>query len=119
MLTSQNKGSYLLVEIIGPFSFAEISAGIKKVAELCDKENLNKVFVDLRQMTGSPSILERYEFGVEIAKTWRQRYQVAIVERADMITRMVENTAVNRGAHILTTTNASHAIKWLGVEENP
>ncbi|MCC6298689.1 MAG: hypothetical protein IT314_05295 [Anaerolineales bacterium] len=119
MLTSQNKGDYLHVEFSGPYSLEEITAAINKVAELCDQESLHKAFVDLRPMTGYPSILDRYELGIEIANVWRRRYKVAIVERADMITHMVENTAVNRGAHILTTTDTDQALQWLGLENKP
>ena len=115
MPTFENKGDYLLVEFSEPFSLEMMISAVHEVLRRCEEQNLKKVLADLRNMPGDPSILERYQIGVEIAKTWRRRVQAALVMQPGKLSHMTENTAVNRGAHLLSTSDAVRAMEWLGV----
>ncbi|MCI0555626.1 MAG: hypothetical protein L0287_32170, partial [Anaerolineae bacterium] len=102
-------------EMSEPYSLELFMSTIREIDEQCRKENLNKVLVDLRKMEGDPSILDRYQIGVEIANVWGPRYRVAGVAKAEMINKMIENTAVNRGARLLATSDIELAMEWLGI----
>jgi hypothetical protein len=117
MFTCQNKGDYLFAEASGPYSLEVLMSTIHQVAKHCRKENLNKAVIDLRNMEGDPSILDRYRLGIEIANVWKWSIKVAVIARAEVVNHMSENTAVNRGARMLTTSNESQAMEWLGVEK--
>lgn len=116
MFTCQNKGDYLLVEISGPYSLEMLMSAVHEVADQCRKESLNKVLIDLRNMDGDPSILDRYQIGVEIASIWGPRYKVAVIARTEIVNKMTENTAVNRGAKFMVTPDANRALEWLGIQ---
>jgi len=117
MFTCQNKGDFLLAEVNRPYSLEVFISTVHKVAEHCREENLNKALIDLRNMQGDPSILDRYRTGIEIANVWGPRIKVAVIGRADVIDHMGENTAVNRGAKIMVTSEEAQALEWLGVEK--
>ncbi|MBV6399977.1 MAG: hypothetical protein CNIPEHKO_00258 [Anaerolineales bacterium] len=116
MPTLQNKGEYLLVEINEPYSLEMINSAIHEVTAYCKEHNLNKVLVDMRNMPGAPSILERHLHGIEVAKVWGARIKAALILRPESLSHMTENTAVNRGANLLSTSDVAHARKWLGIE---
>ena len=116
MYTCQNKGEYLLEEASGNYSLNFLVSIIHDLADRCQKENLNKALLDLRNVEGNHSILDRYRFGVEIANAWGPKIKVVTVARPEAINKMGENTAVNRGANVWVTSDMDIALQWLGVE---
>ena len=116
MSTCQNMGDYLLVEVSEAYSLKSIIATIHEVSDHCQKDNLNKVLIDIRKMTGSPNIFDRYRIGIEIVKIWGPRIRTAIITKPEITNRMTENTAVNRGAKLMVTFDVEAAMNWLGIE---
>ncbi len=114
----QNKGTYLLVEISEPYSLKVFLTMIHDIAEHCQQEKISKVLIDGRAVAVNPSILERFQIGIEIAKTWRSNLRVASVARESVLNRMAENTAVNRGSRVFATTRMEEALKWLEAQAN-
>ena len=118
MSTCQNMGDYLFVEVSEPYSLNKLIATIHEVAEHCQKENLNKVLVDISKMDGSPPMFDRYRLGLEMVKAWGPRIKVAVIARPGMVNRMTENTAVNRGAKVMAASDVETALDWLEVENH-
>ena len=118
MPTCENKGDYLFVEVNEPYSLLLFLNTIHEVKEHCRKENLNKVLIDLRKVEGSPSIFDRYRIGIEIAKAWGSKIKVAVIAKPSMLNRMVENTAVNRGAKLMATFDEAVALAWLEIKKS-
>ncbi len=104
-----------MVEVNEPYSVEMITSAIHEITAYCKEHNLNKALVDLRNMPGTPSILDRHLHGIELAKAWGSRIQVAVIMRAEALSHMTENTAVNRGAKFITTADANQAMEWLEV----
>jgi len=115
MPTFQNKGNYLLVEFREPFSLEMMISAVHEALRQCEEQNLTKALADLRNMPGNPSMLDRHQIGIEIAKTWGPRIKAALILRPESLSHMTENTAVNRGANLLSTSDVAHALEWLGV----
>jgi hypothetical protein len=109
-------GDYLFVEVSEPYSLHLFLSTIHEVADHCQKDNLNKVLIDINKMTGSPNIFDRYRVGVEIAKTWGPRIRAAVITKPGITNRMTENTAVNRGAKLMVTSDRETALKWLELD---
>jgi len=116
MPTYQTRGDYLFVDVSEPYSLALFISGIREIADHCRKENLYKVLVDIRKMEGNPSIFDRYLAGIEIVRRWGSRIKAVVLARPDMINRVAENTAVNRGAKLRAVSDMESALKWLEVE---
>lgn len=115
----ENRGSYLFVETSEPYSLDLLLSMVQDVADRCQRENLRKVIVDLTQMEGNPSILDRYTIGVEVARICGARIECVAIAKQNMINHMVENVAVNRGAKLKVVSTRDEAVKWLKLETSP
>jgi len=116
MPTYTNKENYLLVEVSGVYSLKFFIELIHEVTEHGKKENFNKMLVDIRNVDGNPSALDRYQIGLEISKRWGKNIQVASLAKESSINFLVENVAVNRGANFQVFTEVEPALEWLGVQ---
>jgi hypothetical protein len=117
MHTYTNMGNYLFMESDEPYSLPMFFVTIHEVAGRCQEQGLKKALIDISKMVGDPSIIDRYETGVEIAKYWGRNLKVAAVAREGIINYLAETVAVNRGAHFKVFWKRSEAMEWLGVED--
>ena len=115
MPTYDNRGEYLLVEIIEPYTLGLYLNVVREVAKRCDTDGLHKVLVDFSLVEGEPSITDRFVIGKEVAQLWRYKIQGAGVARGETINYVMENVAVNRGAHVKAFTTRQAALQWLGI----
>jgi hypothetical protein len=116
MSTCINKGDHLWVEVKGAYSLQLLLSAIHEIADRCRDENLNKVLIDLRNMDGNPKLFDRFQIGMEIVKAWGSRIKVAVIAKPGIVNRMMENTAVNRGVKLFSTTSSEDAAQWLEIE---
>ena len=111
-----DNGEYLLVDFTEPYSLSNVIAVIHEVAERCRQSGRDKVLVDLRKSEGNPKMLDRFKFGMEIAKVWGPRIKAAVVARRTIINWMGETVAVNRGGRVMVTHDETKALEWLVVK---
>jgi hypothetical protein len=110
---------YLELACTGLYSQAESH----RVGDLAFREaaraNRNAVLIDVRRIMGRvPGILERFDFGVRIAKHYREsdpRIRLAVLGTEPMIhpERFGELVARNRGADARAFTDETMALDWL------
>lgn len=117
MIEFINKGNYLLVELSGAYSLKFFIEAIHEIATYGKKENLTIVLVDARSIDGDPSILDRYNIGIEIAKHWTKYTKAAAVVKEEVYREITENVAVNRGANFRVFTKIESAMAWLEVSD--
>ena len=111
----QVKGKYLLVRIVEPYSLKLVLATIGEAAARCRQEQLDRLLADLREMVGVPTIMDRYEMGVEIARVFGSKIQCAAVADPGLINWLAESVAVNRGANFKVFSDMAEAMKWLEI----
>jgi hypothetical protein len=72
------------------------------------------VLIDIREIEGTLSIMERYSMGSLVADIL-QGLRVALVGKEPLIDRdrFGENVAINRGAEIRIFTDPDQAVAWL------
>ena len=117
--TVRAHAEYLEVACAGLYSRAETL----RVGELAFGEaaraKLDAILIDVRAVTGRvPSILDRFEMGVRIAKNYLEsdpRTRLAVLGHEPMIhpDRFGELVARNRGADARVFTDATQALDWL------
>ena len=115
MATFQNHDDHLFVEISGPYSLEYFLECVENVAVRCREASLSKVLVDLRGVTGHPSIMDRYRIGVALADSWGSGIQGAMIAPRSMVNRMTETVVFNRGGRIRVFFDRPEAVAWLGV----
>jgi hypothetical protein len=99
----------------GRFDAREARAIIGEVARLCAQHRLGRVLVDFRAVVDPISIAERHALGNALASAAIPARIAIVVDEPHHRTKAFEDTAVNRGAAVLTTTSEEQARSFLGI----
>lgn len=117
--TNRIHPDYLEIACSGLYSRAESHrVGLEAYREAALAER-DTVLLDVRQVTGKvPSILDRFEMGVRVAKHYREsdpRVRLAVLGKEPMIhpDRFGELVARNRGADARVFTVEAEALAWV------
>ena len=123
--TSRLHPDYLEITCSGLYSRAESQrVGLEAYREAALAER-DTVLLDVRQVAGRiPSILDRFEMGVHIAKHYREsdpRIRLAVLGNEPMIhaDRFGELVARNRGADARVFTVEAEALEWIRARARP
>ena len=109
----------------GPFSLSEAKRTFLDVLHVIEELRLSKVLFDGRQITGSPSIIERFYYGEfvadEVTKLVQRGWggpppQFAYVLGEPILDplRLGETVAVSRGMLVRAFESREEAVVWLG-----
>lgn len=110
---------YLELACSGLYSRAEALRVGETAFREAARANRTAVLIDVRSIAGRvPSILERFDFGVRIAKHYLEfdpRIRLAVLGHEPMIhpERFGELVARNRGADARVFTDEAMALDWL------
>lgn len=99
----------------GQFDTGEARETIAQVARLCAQHRLASVFVDFRGVGDIVSIADRHALGHALASARIPGRIAILVAEPQHRTNAFEDTAVNRGAAVLTTTSEEDAWSFLGI----
>lgn len=113
----EDRETYLFVKYAGPYQLNVLLRLMDEVAEACLEMGHNKVLVDLREMPGKISTMDRFQLGVHGSERFRKTAQVAVVYRGEEINRFAETVGLNRGIHARIFSDIEEAQVWLGVED--
>lgn len=113
---SKNPG-FLHVQGSKSMSPSGIEQFFLRIPETARDTDTKKVLVDARKAEGSFSTMERFDYGIMLAKHFTN-LQVAIVVHESLRDPKLfgETVAVNRGANVRVFTNLDGARSWLGIE---
>ena len=111
---------FLRVTVGGSFELADAKAHFIEILEAVGRHQSRKVLFDAHAVVGEPSAIERFEYGMFVAKETAAlpfRPQFAYVMNRPVLDqhRLGETTAVNRGMHVKAFDNVDDALRWLGV----
>ena len=110
-MTSTLEGDVLRVVATGPASLKLMKRLLDQVADEIKARGSKKVLVDLHELTGRLSNLERYQIG-EYA-VGRIRVKIAVIAPAGLVNHLGETVAVNRGVNVRVFTEEIPAVVWL------
>jgi proteasome assembly chaperone (PAC2) family protein len=99
---------YTCAGIFSPEDFIKLIQTVKSQTQ----NGKSKVLVNLILVNSDLGVLDRYSLGVIIAAELPSR-SIAVVAEKSMITKVAENTAVNRGADLFVTHDENEALTWL------
>jgi hypothetical protein len=114
-LETTNVGDYLLFEYSGKFSDENAVIAIVDIVEACTENQVFKVLLDCRLMTGEISDAEKFQFIQHSQKTRERLIKIAILGRDDQISpdRFYENIAQNLIINLKAFIDFNEAEKWL------
>jgi hypothetical protein len=109
----EDRGSYIFVKFNEPFQLDRLLKLMDEVAEACRETGCGKVLVDLREMPGRISAMDRFQMGVYGSKLFQKLAKVAVVYRKEEINRFAETVGMNRGLHARIFSDIEEARAWL------
>ena len=113
----QQRGTHLHVEAGGAYDGSSAREVIVRVREECARLGLDRVFVDARGLDATVTIADRFDLARALAEGCTAAVRFAILVRPEqMVTKALEDSAVNRGVPVRTTAAATEAYGFLGVE---
>lgn len=109
----------------GPFSMSEAKRTFLDVLHVIEELRLSKVLFDGRQISGNPTIIERFYYGEFVAdevgrlleRNWAgppPQFAYVLGEPILDPLRLGETVAVSRGMQVRAFENREEAIVWLG-----
>lgn len=105
----------LLMTVTGPYSLSDFKEVIALLQVECDRRSKNLALVDITrvEMEGTMPGLDRFIIGELLADLLAPRIKLAAVAQPQIVNRMAENVAVNRGMRMLVFFTREEAIHWL------
>src|SRR5262245_60231565 len=116
-LAFRKENDILICEVSGSYSLADFLRLADKVREQRKSLGLTRVLVDIRNVTGDISSLDRYRLGIYAAEKPDRAERLAVVMRREAINWMFENVATNRGLPTCESADPRYAQSWLRREE--
>lgn|GEM_PF-1734058 len=113
----EGRKGYLYVEYSEPYKFNDLIHMMHEVLVVCEKESYKKFLVNISNMTGKVTPMERFELAVKGASLFLYKGRYAVVYRKEEINRFAETVGVNRGLNARIFSDMDEAMKWLGVNE--
>jgi hypothetical protein len=115
-LQYEMKNDHLFVVARGAFDPQQAREGFAWMLEACAARAMSRIFVDGREITTPVSIADRFDIATQLASSAPAAMRMAIlVSTANMISKTLENTAINRGVQVRTTDSADEAWTYLGL----
>ncbi len=107
------RGRFLRVVLGGVWQLEDVFATIETIRRETEWNRLGAALVDFRGVLGPIPDLERFFAGERVAIVLGSRVRLAVLARPEMINKLGEDTAVNRGARILVTPDEAEALAFL------
>jgi hypothetical protein len=107
------RGRFLWVGLGGVWDLDRVFAVIDMIRWETEWNRLGSAFVDFRSVEGPIPDLDRFFAGERVALVLGGRVRLAVLARPEMINKLGEDTAVNRGARILVTPDEAQAIAFI------
>ncbi|MBU1101508.1 MAG: hypothetical protein KKA84_13995 [Bacteroidetes bacterium] len=109
------KGSCLCVKVFGKYSLERSKKLFTSIFDWIENENLSKVLIDIREMAGKISVVDRFNLA-NMLQEYRSRFiKIAFLVREDhqKPTKIFETVANNRGIYVITATDEEDIKEWI------
>ena len=105
---------YIKLIYAGPWQLDVMKAHLEQASAFAQEANTKNALFDYLGVTTPPNILDLHLIGKHAAQEYRLTFhRVAVTIRKEYISKMAEDTAVNRGLRALVTPDLNEAIEWL------
>lgn len=112
-MTTVVEEKFLRITTVGTFAFDDLFPFLDQVKTCGETSGRDKVLIDSRQLEGRMTEAERFQGGQRIAEIFGSRTKLALLMPSDMITKLGELAARNRGARLLVSASEAEAVNWL------
>jgi hypothetical protein len=112
----QAREGYLQVEAQGAYESATARGAIAQIRSECARLGVRSVFVDARGLDSTVTVADRFDLARALAEGCTAAVRFAILVKPEqLVTKTLEDSAVNRGVPVQTTASLEEAYGFLGV----
>lgn len=97
----------------GPGTYAHLVRAVATVVAETESRDIWQVLLDATAVTPPLGAFEKFEAGVELARSADRRMKMAVVAKVEAIDYIFENVARNRGVSVAVFRSEDAALKWL------
>ncbi|HEX4858703.1 MAG TPA: hypothetical protein VFV17_06760 [Usitatibacteraceae bacterium] len=110
--------THLLVRASGDYEPSRAFEVIENILKHCRAGGIDRVLIDGLDLCGSPSVGHRFALGERGAEALGGAFRIAVVTPPDihLPSKILQNTANNRGGNVFSTTDMAEACAFLGIE---
>ena len=115
-VTLSDDETYINVRIFVPSTLELRREYLQTMADLANKNGLNRFLVDVRKSPSATNIIEDYQTAYELAHAAGLKCGTriaALVSSGDASRQFVETAAVNAGYSVAQFKSESEAVEWL------
>src|ERR1700733_265848 len=112
-ITVPTDGSYLRVTGSGPAMRGDLHRLLERIFAETRSRDVWRVLLDLTKIQTPVGTFERYQLGMEFARSADRRLKLAGVGRPEFVDHFFETVARNRGGAVAVFTEESSALDWL------
>lgn len=104
---------YLEVVFRGERSLPGLLDCMNAAYERSQIDEYRRILLDIAEAKGTLKTFDRFRLGEEAAKLFNSTYRIVTLEKVEEITKLAENTAVNRGVSLLVIADRQVGLDWL------
>jgi hypothetical protein len=116
--TFERRAGYLRVKASGEFPTLNLREGVTSILKQAVKSGYTRVLIDAYDVSAPKSDIDRFDAGTTMAELFRGRLKVAILYPPELINKLAEDAAVNRGADVLVVHDEKVALRWLFAKDD-
>lgn len=110
---------YLRIAVKGTYGLGRTRRLFRAIGRLSDHHQLRRVLIDFTGVTRQPSDMDRFELGERLAEVFGfSTYALAFIVRKEIVNRLTETVAINRGVAIRVFFTEQDALTWLLTKAN-
>lgn len=114
-LSYSKEGDILYASLSGEWETKLLNKAADELAQYAKESGDKYILIDSRGMSAPSSEFSKYQIGEHLAKVWGAPISlyVCILYREKHISKLLENSAVNKGANIVVLSDYDQALDWL------
>ena len=116
-ISFRNEGTHLVAVCEGVWESAATTDIILRVRDEARRTSQTKILADWRNVSAPRIELDRYLVGESVAKVLSFHFKVAALYPKNLINKLAENTAVNRGGRLFVCSDEDEAYRWLHAKD--
>ena len=115
-VTIEARPGHVFAVAAGEFDLGQARESILRIAGACRAANVSSVLIDARAIASQVGVMHRYELAKVVADDTHMRRRMAVVvNRENMFSKTLEETARNLGVELLTTDSMAEGMIFLGL----
>ncbi len=112
-VSSVQEAGYRSIKVKGTYSLSNFQALADRIHAESSEHDCKNFLLDVSEVIGTVPVMHRFFLAEYVSKLWGTSIRVAIVYRAEDISKLFENAAVNRSIATMVVPDVQTALRWL------